>query len=61
MNYETMWNELKAKVESDLAYHESGIMQSVHESVHGMAKCKEFLKYIKIIEEQYSDLSSHWE
>ena len=56
MNYEAMWNELKAKVECDLAYHESGIMQSIGESVHGMAKCKEFLEYIKRIEKQYSDL-----
>lgn len=53
MNYEAMWNELKAKVESDLKYHESGIMQSVSESVHGMAKCQEFLNYIKKIEERY--------
>ena len=61
MNYEAMWNKLKAKIESDLAYHSSGIMQSVGESVHGMAKCEEFLNYIKEIEEQYADLSSHWE
>lgn len=53
MNYEAMWNKLKAKVESDLKYHESGIMQSVSESVHGAAKCEEFLKYIKEIEQEY--------
>ena len=58
MNYEAMWNELKAKVESDLAYHESGIMQSVGESVHGMMKCREFLNYIEKIEEQHTD---RWE
>lgn len=54
MNYELMWNELKAKVESDLRYHESGIMQSVHESVQGIAKCNEILDYIRKIEEQHS-------
>lgn len=53
MNYEAMWNKLKTKIESDLAYHASGIMQSVYESVHGMAKCEEFLKYIKEIEQEY--------
>lgn len=53
MNYEAMWNKLKAKIESDLAYHQSGIMQSVYESVHGMAKCEEFLQYIKEIEQEY--------
>ena len=52
MNYEAMWNKLKAKIESDLKYHESGIMQSVGESVHGVAKCQEFLSYMKKIEEQ---------
>lgn len=53
MNYEAMWNELKAKVENDLKYHESGIMQSIGESVHGASKCQEFLNYIKKIEARY--------
>jgi hypothetical protein len=54
MNYEVMWNELKAKIEDDLRYHQSGIMQSIGESVHGAIKCKEFLNYIKKIEERYA-------
>ena len=53
MNYEAMWNELKAKIKSDLKYHQSGIMQSIGESVHGAAKCKEVLRYMKEIEEQH--------
>lgn len=52
MNYEAMWNELKAKIESDLRYHQGGIMQSIGESIHGAAKCKEVLRYMKEIEEQ---------
>lgn len=53
MNYEAMWNELKAKIESDLKYHRSGIMQSIGESINGEAKCKEVLNYMKQIEEQH--------
>ena len=53
MNYEAMWNELKAKIKSDLKYHQGGIMQSIGESVHGAAKCKEVLRYMKEIEEQH--------
>ena len=54
MNYEVMWNELKTKIENDLKYHQSGIMQSIGESVHGAAKCEEVLNYIKKIEERYA-------
>ena len=54
MNYEAMWNELKTKIENDLKYHQSGIMQSIGESVHGETKCKEVLNYIKKIEERYA-------
>ena len=54
MNYETMWNELKAKIESDLRYHQSGIMQSIGEAIEGEIKCKEMLNYMKKIEEQYT-------
>ena len=52
MDYEAMWNKLRAKIERDLAYHQSGSMQSVGEAVHGEAKCKEVLRYMKEIEEQ---------
>jgi hypothetical protein len=54
MNYEAMWNELKVKIEGDLKYHQSGIMQSIGESVYCAAKCEEVLNYIKKIEEQYT-------
>ena len=54
MKYEAMWNELKAKIESDLKYHKSGIMQSIHESVQGVAKCNELLGYMREIEEQHT-------
>lgn len=53
MDYESMWNELKTKIEEDLKYHQSGIMQSIGESVHGASKCEEVLNYIKKIEERY--------
>lgn len=49
-----MWDELKLKVEKDLKYHQSGIMQSMHESVEGEFKCKEILNYMKKIEGKYS-------
>ena len=54
MNYEAMWNELKAKIESDLSYHKSGIMQSIGEAVNGERKCNEILNYIKEIEERHT-------
>ena len=53
MNYEAMWNELKTKIESDLKYHQSGIMQSIGESINGELKCREVLNYIKEIEGQH--------
>jgi hypothetical protein len=52
MDYEAMWNELKAKIEKDLKYHQSGFMQSIGEACHGQLKCEEFLGYMKKIEEQ---------
>ena len=54
MDYKSMWNELKTKIEEDLKYHQSGIMQSIGESVHGVSKCEEVLNYIKKIEERYT-------
>ena len=52
MNYEAMWNKLKAQIESDLKYHQGGIMQSIGESVYGAQKCEEILYYMKDIEKQ---------
>jgi hypothetical protein len=54
MNYKNMWEDLKAKIEEDLAYHKSGIMQSIGESVHGVGKCEEVLKYMEDIENKYN-------
>jgi hypothetical protein len=56
MDYKNMWEDLKVKIEKDLAYHKSGIMQSIGEAVHGESKCKEFLKYMEDIEEKYQYL-----
>lgn len=50
MDYKDMWEQLKIKVEKDLKYHKSGIMQSIHESIDGEMKCEEFLKYMEEIE-----------
>ena len=50
MDYKSMWNELKTKIEEDLMYHQSGIMQSISESIYGESKCEEILNYIKKIQ-----------
>lgn len=54
MDYKNMWEELKEKIEKDLEYHKSGVMQSIGESVHGAVKCGEFLKYMEEIENKYN-------
>ncbi len=54
MDYKNMWEELKAKIEEDLAYHKSGVMQSIGEAVHGECKCREVLKYMEDIEDKYN-------
>lgn len=59
MNYKAMWEELKAKINADIQFHKDGTMQSISESVHGEAKCKEFLGYMEKIEEAHkSDKTS---
>lgn len=52
MDYKNMWEELRAKIEKDLEYHKSGIMQSIGESCHGQLKCEEVLRYMKEIEDK---------
>lgn len=54
MDYESMWNELKTKIEEELMYHLNGIMQSIGESLYGASTCKEVLSYMKEIEERYT-------
>lgn len=53
MNYEAMWNELKSKIENSLKYYQSGMMQSVSESVHGESNCTTMLECMAEIEEKY--------
>lgn len=53
MNYEQMWDSLKAEIEQDLEFHESGSMQSIGEAVHGAEKCREILSYMKEIEKAH--------
>lgn len=53
MDYEQMWDSLKAEIEHDLEFHESGEMQSIGESIHGAEKCREILSYMMDIEEEY--------
>ena len=45
-DYEKMWNELKEKLKKDIAFHESGIGQSIDESINCKAKCKAILDYM---------------
>lgn len=52
MDYQKMWESLKVKIESDLQYHKSGIMQSMAESIDGENKCKEVLGYMKKLEDE---------
>lgn len=55
MDYESMWNELKAEIKTDLRYYRSGSMQSISESVQGEIKCMEILSYMENIEEKYME------
>ena len=54
MDYKNMWEELKVKIEKDLEYHINDEMQSLAEAVQGMYKCKEFLRYMKELEDKYN-------
>lgn len=55
MNYQEMWERLKSLVEDDLKWHQSGIAQSVGESIHGEQKCREILRDMRTLEEEYKD------
>lgn len=54
MDYKTIWEELKSKVEEDLKYYEDGKWCSWGEAVHGALCCEEMLKNMKALEEKYS-------
>ena len=53
MDYKTMWNKFKLKLERDLKYHQSGNMQSMSEAIHGEVKCQELLSYMANEEIKY--------
>jgi hypothetical protein len=56
MDYKAMWEELKAKIESDLEYYEDGKMCSMAESIHGGLYSQSMLNDMKTLEEKYSSL-----
>lgn len=51
--YKLMWYNLKKSINRDLEYHKAGVMQSLAESVHGEAKCEEFITRMEEIEKQF--------
>ena len=53
MDYKPMWEDLKAKIEAELAYYEDGRMCSMMESVHGTLNCEAMLKDMEALEEKY--------
>ena len=55
MDYKAMWEELKAKIESELEYYNDGRMCSWMESVHGTQNCEAMLKDMKALEEKYGN------
>lgn len=55
MDYKAMWEELKAKVEVDLAYYVDGRMCSWGEAVHGTLNYEAILKDMKALEEKYGN------
>ena len=55
-DYQKMWESLKVKIEADLRFHESGIMQSMAESFEGENKCKEILRYMESLEEMIPEV-----
>ena len=50
MDYEKMWNDLKAKIEKDLQFYTDGRMCSAIESSHGMLHCSAMLKEMEALE-----------
>ena len=50
MDYKEMWEKLKKEIACQLELHKSGVMQSMAESIHGEAKCKEILTLMSQIE-----------
>ena len=54
MDYKAMWEELKSKIEADLAYYEDGRMCSMREQSSGMFYCEMMLKEMRAVEEKYN-------
>ena len=54
MDYKSMWEELKSKVEKDLEYYENGTLCSLMETIQGSSNCKSILKNMKELENKYS-------
>ena len=55
MDYKAMWEELKAKVKSDLEYYEDGLFCSWGEAVHGAENCKDMLNKMNALEDKYNN------
>lgn len=53
MDYKEMWETLRSNMEKRLAYHTSGEMQSILESVEGEKLCKEFLDMMDSIQKDH--------
>lgn len=55
MDYEKMWDELKAKVEEDLQYYQHGTDCSMMESSQGQMFCFSVLRYMHDIENKHKE------
>lgn len=55
MDYKAMWEELKEKTESELAYYKDGRMCSMMEMAHGLSNCEAILKDMRALEEKYGN------
>ena len=59
--YETMWIDLKKMLIEKKKFHQSGIMQSVGESIHGEYVCTEILNYMTSLEKECLGRPIVWE
>ena len=54
MNYRVMWEELKNLIEDNLKWHQSSIVH-IEESIYRKQECKEILRLMRALEEEYRD------
>lgn len=54
MDYEAMWNELKAKLNKDLDYYEDGSQCSFMEAINGASNAASMLLTMVNLEKKYS-------